>query len=92
MFGPLDDLFVLASAPAHVVAPACSEISVARNDQLAFKQRIRNMLMANMPKPEIKATATSEHSVELIDAALSNPETPLEQREYLLDLKRRKYN
>ena len=64
-------------------------IDVSRDDAPLLK---RQMMRAVKEPPTVKGTGTSNHSRELIDSALANPHTPENEKEYLRDLIRRKYN
>lgn len=61
-------------------------------DERVLQRRvIAGFVFDHLPEPEIKATATSSHSRELIEARLSQ-DILLREREYLNDLLSRKYH
>jgi hypothetical protein len=83
--------FVIAPAPAHTISIIDCAITID-SDSETVRDILRQFLMLHLPQPICKAEATSAHSIELINAALADSNTPQEQREYLLDLRERKYD
>lgn len=59
--------------------------------QLVMVAQQEKIMSLQAPTPQLKLQATSEHSKELIQKAIDDPNTLQEQREYLLDLLKRKY-
>ena len=64
-------------------------IDVSRDDAPLLR---RQMMRAVKAPPQVKSTASSAHTRELIENRLADPNTTENEKEYLRDLIRRKYN
>lgn len=61
-----------------------------------FRNQVRRSLEAGLPSPEVRVQATSTYTAETIDAALTklhgrDDAAAVEQREFLLALRHRKF-